>query len=166
LPELRINGIEPDLFWYNPNIHPYTEYRARRDCLGAFAAEENLKLIMDDEYGLKGFISGMPSTGSRCAFCYRLRLEKTAKKAAEAGFTAFSTTLLISPYQNHEAIKTSGEECAACYGVDFFYMDLRPRFKESQNQARKRNYYMQKYCGCIFSEEERYLKANGTENKK
>jgi predicted adenine nucleotide alpha hydrolase (AANH) superfamily ATPase len=159
----RGEGIESELFWYNPNIHPYTEYRSRRDCLKEFAANEKLKLEMLDEYGLRFFLSAVFSeieetkVPERCEKCYRMRLEKTASFAAEGGFSAFSTSLLISPYQDHDAIRRIGEEEAAKYGVDFFYRDFRPLFREGQRKARSMGFYMQKYCGCIFSEEERYL---------
>jgi predicted adenine nucleotide alpha hydrolase (AANH) superfamily ATPase len=160
---LREEGIVPELFWYNPNIHPFTEYRARRDSLAAFASAEGLGLTMEDEYGLRKFIAALApdregrAGGERCAFCYRLRLEQAAKTAAEKGFGAFSTTLLVSPYQNHGLLKETGEELAGQYGVEFLYRDFRPRFRAGQAEAGKRGFYMQKYCGCIFSEEERYL---------
>jgi len=154
---LAEEAFQPDLFWFNPNIHPYTEYRSRRDSLAVFAEEKNLKLRMEDEYGLRSFIKAIETGIERCTFCYRLRLEKAARLAAENGYDAFTTTLLISPYQNHELLKQVGEELALARGVEFLYRDFRPRFREGQNQARAAGYYMQKYCGCIYSEEERYL---------
>jgi len=167
--------MECELFWYNPNIHPYTEYKARRDCLSLFAANENLKLTMPkkneyrneygNEYGLRVFLQAVfpeiektQQIQERCKKCYSMRLEKTAAATSEKKFDAFTTTLLISPYQNHDEIRRIGEEAAAKYGVDFLYRDFRPLFREGQAQARARGFYMQKYCGCIFSEEERYAK--------
>jgi len=161
---LRNEGIEPELLWYNPNIHPYTEYSSRRDCLAEFAGNEKLKLAMSDEYGLRLFLNEvfpeMSGTQQvkRCEICYRMRLEKTASFAAQNGFSAFTTSLLISPYQDHDAIRRVGEEVSKKYGVDFLYRDFRPLFREGQSAARSAGFYMQKYCGCIFSEEERYLK--------
>ncbi|MDR1566183.1 MAG: epoxyqueuosine reductase QueH [Treponema sp.] len=153
-------GLRPGLFWYNPNIHPFTEYRSRRDSLSALAKDQGLDLILEDEYGLRRFLAalgpGAPS-GERCLFCYRMRLEKAALLAAREGYGAFSTTLLISPYQNHGLIKQLGEDLAARNGIAFLYRDFRPFFREGQRRAREQGYYMQKYCGCIFSEEERYL---------
>jgi predicted adenine nucleotide alpha hydrolase (AANH) superfamily ATPase len=161
-------NLMPDLLWYNPNIHPYTEYKNRRDTLSQYAAAQGLNLDMAGEYGLRLFIRGaLPrleegagdSGGEgRCAWCYRIRLEKTAALAAERGYDGFCTTLLISPWQNHEAIGRIGQETAEKYGTVFLYRDFRPRFREGQKKAREMNLYMQKYCGCIFSEEERYLK--------
>jgi len=162
---LRAEKIEPHLFWYNPNIHPYTEYKSRRDCLNEFAKSEKLALTSVDEYGLRVFLNevysqtdgDLISHPQRCKKCYRMRLEKTASFAAQERFSAFSTTLLISPYQDHEEIKRQGEEMAEKYGVEFLYRDFRPLFREGQAGARAANMYMQKYCGCVFSEEERYL---------
>jgi predicted adenine nucleotide alpha hydrolase (AANH) superfamily ATPase len=156
---LEEDGLVPYLFWYNPNIHPYTEYQARRDALVRFAGERGLALIREDEYGLRRFLAGTgPDFEGRCAFCYRLRLEQTALRAIREGCEAFSTTLLISPYQNHQLIREIGEELAARLSIAFLYRDFRPYFQEGRTQAREQAYYMQKYCGCIFSEEERYLK--------
>ena len=175
---LAEEGIQPALLWYNPNIHPYTEYRARMDSLRLFAEEKKLPLLVEDDYGLRAFIKGVSSieagapgeapgenpveksgsgTEHRCAFCYRFRLEKAARMAAEGGYNAFSTTLLISPYQKHELLRQIGEELAASYHIEFLYRDFRPRFRKGRSQARESGFYMQKYCGCIYSEEERYL---------
>jgi len=156
----------PTLFWYNPNIHPLTEYRSRRDALSQFSSEQNLPLIMIDEYELELFLRSLgPETGmpGRCGICYRIRLEKTAAFAAEHGFDAFSTSLLISPYQQHETIQRIGEELAARYGVTFLYRDFRPLFRKGQAAARAQGLYMQKYCGCVFSEKERYEKSQNLE---
>jgi len=168
---LHAQGIESELLWFNPNIHPYVEYNARLDCLREFAANEKLKLRLIKEYGLRLFlkevyreIDEIGSVPERCERCYSLRLEKTASVAASEGFTAFSTSLLISPYQDHDALKRIGEETAEKHGVDFYYMDFRPLFRESRTLAREMGFYMQKYCGCIFSEEERYAK-NKKEDK-
>ncbi|MDR1837722.1 MAG: epoxyqueuosine reductase QueH [Treponema sp.] len=157
---LRGENIEPELLWYNPNIHPYTEYSSRRGSLSQFAANEKLKVTMFDEYGLRSFLSGVfPYIEARCEKCYRMRLGKTASFAAQEGFEAFTTTLLISPYQDHNTIKRIGEETKEKYGINFLYRDFRPLFREGKAQARASGFYMQKYCGCIFSEEERYLKG-------
>jgi tRNA A37 threonylcarbamoyladenosine dehydratase/predicted adenine nucleotide alpha hydrolase (AANH) superfamily ATPase len=167
--------ITPTLFWYNPNIHPLTEYRSRRDALSQFSSDKKLPLIMFepqpsptgegsplDEYGLDLFLRSVGSETEmpgRCGICYRLRLEKTAAFAAEHGFDAFSTSLLISPYQQHETIQRIGKELAAQHGIEFLYRDFRPLFRKGQTAARALGLYMQKYCGCIFSEKERYEKS-------
>jgi len=162
---LREENIEPHLFWYNPNIHPYLEYKARRDCLKEFAGSEKLALtVFNKEYDLCSFLEKtFPVTEKRCKTCYSIRLEKTASFAAQEGFSSFTTTLLISPYQDHGAIKQIGEALAKKYSIEFLYRDFRPIFREGQILSRANGFYMQKYCGCIFSEEERYLKSR---NKK
>ncbi|MCL2211467.1 MAG: epoxyqueuosine reductase QueH [Treponema sp.] len=156
---LRSENINFKLFWFNPNIHGLQEYKQRLDCIINFSKNENLELLKNGEYGLKEFLTqtdhGFDLPPVRCEKCYRMRLEKTASYAAKEGFDSFSTTLLISPYQDHEAIKRIGGEYAAKYNIEFLYRDFRPLFREGQSIARNKNFYMQKYCGCIFSEEER-----------
>ncbi|MDR3263583.1 MAG: epoxyqueuosine reductase QueH [Clostridiales bacterium] len=156
---LRGESIEPTLFFYNPNIHPYTEYMSRQNTLSAYAEAKQAELIISGEYGLRTFLSNtVNDIANRCLYCYRERLFKTAEYAAQNAFEAFSTTLLISPYQNHALIAKTAAEAAEKYGVTFLYRDFRPYFREGQALARETGLYMQKYCGCIFSEEERYLK--------
>lgn len=157
--DLRGSGVEPTAFWYNPNIHPFTEYRQRLNTLREYAASISMALVERNEYGLRTFLTEVDGAfDARCPVCYRLRLDAAASYAAENGFLAFSTTLLISPYQNHALLMEAGERAAAQYGVSFLYRDFRPLFRDGQNRARELNLYMQKYCGCIFSEEDRYKK--------
>lgn len=155
---LREMNIEMDVYWYNPNIHPYMEYKARRDTLKEYTKMINVNAIFEEEYGLREFCKNVVNDlENRCInYCYRVRLEKTAKYAKEHGYDAFSTTLLISPYQNHEGLKKVGEEMAQKYNISFFYEDFRPGFREGQAKAKELGLYMQKYCGCVFSEEDRY----------
>lgn len=156
---LRGEGIEPVGYWYNPNIHPFTEYRSRKNALMDYAQNINLKLITEDDYGLREFVKNVsPNFDARCGYCYNTRLGKVAEFAAQNGFDSFTSTLLISPYQNHDQMCSIMEESAAKHGVKFLYRDFRPYFKEGQQRARELELYMQKYCGCIFSEEERYKK--------
>ena len=117
---LRSEGIEPVSFWYNPNIHPYQEYKARRDTLKEYAASIGMKLLVREDYGLRTFVKAVAEDlDHRCGYCYACRLEETARYAAEHGFTHFSTTLLVSPYQDHERLRATAEEMAARYGVAF-----------------------------------------------
>ncbi len=156
---LQDEGIEPVSFWYNPNIHPYQEYKARRDTLIRYAESIGLQLVVHENYGLREFVRAVSADiDHRCGYCYACRLEETARYAAGNGFTHFSTTLLVSPYQNHEEICRTAEEFAKRYGVQFLYRDFRPGFRQGQAKARDLGLYMQKYCGCVFSEEERYAK--------
>lgn len=157
---LRAEGIEPTLFWYNPNIHPYIEYKTRRDCLKDYAKQIDVQLVVDEEYGLDEFCRNViDDIPNRCAnYCYRKRLTETVRYAAKHGYDTFTATLLVSPYQKHEEIIKVCEELATMSGVTFLYRDFREGFREGQVKARELGLYMQKYCGCIFSEEERYQK--------
>ena len=155
---LRKEKIEPTVYWYNPNIHPYTEYKKRKEALELYTSSISVKAIFEDYYGLKEFTKNVINRiDIRCEYCYRTRLEKTAKYAKENGYDSFTTTLLISPYQNHDLIKKVGKDLEKEYGIKFVYKDFRDGFREGQRKARELELYMQKYCGCIFSEEERYL---------
>lgn len=157
---LRKEGIEPTVYWFNPNIHPYMEYKARRDTLKEYTKSIEVEAIFEEDYGLREFCKNViGDLENRCQqYCYPVRLEQTAKYAKEHGYDSFSTTLLISPYQNHEALKLVGEQMAKKYGLDFVYRDFRVGFRDGQAKARELGLYMQKYCGCIFSEEDRYQK--------
>ncbi len=156
---LRADGLEVSGYWYNPNIHPFTEYRARRNTLREYAAAVELPLIERDDYGLRPFVREVAEDiGGRCVKCYEMRLFDTARQAAEGGFDSFTSSLFISPYQNHELMREVAQRAAFQYGVKFEYRDFRPWFKAGQEYARAHDFYMQKYCGCVFSEQERYLK--------
>ena len=152
---LRKEEIEPTVYWFNPNIHPYMEYKARRDCLKEYTKSIDVEAIFEENYGLDEFCRNViDKLQTRCReYCYPVRLEQTAKFAKENGYTHFSTTLLVSPYQNHEALIEVANQMAKKYNVEFLYRDFRIGFREGQAKARELGLYMQKYCGCIFSEE-------------
>ena len=156
---LRGQGIEPVAYWFNPNIHPYQEYKARRDTLMAYAPSVGMELIVQEHYGLREFCWAVcDDVDRRCGKCYAMRLEQTARYAAEHGFKSFTTTLLVSPYQDHELLTQTARQMGRRYGVDFLYRDFRPGFRAGQARARELGLYLQKYCGCVFSEEDRYQK--------
>jgi len=156
---LRGEGLEPTSLWFNPNIHPYQEYKARRDTLLDYGERVGMEVRVLDDYGLRDFVRAVAGDiDHRCAHCYTIRLGTAAKYAAENGFKAFTSSLLISPYQNHALLREVGEAMARQYGVEFLYRDFRPGFREGQAKARELGLYMQKYCGCVFSEEDRYAK--------
>ena len=124
---LRAEGIEPVAFWYNPNIHPWKEYQARRDCLLEYAPTIHMEVRVREDYGLRQFVEHVAGDISRrCTYCYEHRIEGTAQYAAEHGFSAFTTTLLASLYQNHDGIARAAERYARQYGVAFLYRDFRP----------------------------------------
>lgn len=159
---LKKEGIEPTIYWYNPNIHPYMEYKARRDTLKEYAKSLNLDAIFDEDYGLDEFCKNViGDISNRCTnYCYPVRLRKTFEYAKENGYDAVTTTLLYSIYQNHDFIKEYMEKLSEEYNVKFLYRDFRVGFREGQAKARELGLYMQKYCGCIFSEEMRYYNRN------
>ena len=158
---LRADGLEVTGFWYNPNIHPFTEYRERRNCLREYAATIDLPLVEQNDYALRPFVRAVAEDiENRCGKCYEMRLQEAARQAARLGFDSFTTSLFISPYQNHELMREIGERAAFEHGVKLEYRDFRPYFKAGQEKARELGFYMQKYCGCVFSEEERYLKKS------
>lgn len=87
----------------------------------------------------------------RCRMCYYMRLKQTARLAKEEGYSGFSTTLLVSPYQDHHAILEVMKKVAGEYAIPYVYRDLRRGYLRSRQMARGSHMYMQKYCGCEFS---------------
>lgn len=162
--ELRKNGIEPTLYWYNPNIHPYTEYVKRKDCLKEYSKKINVKAIFEDEYGLDVFCKNVvENINARCVnYCYPVRLRKTFEYAKANGYDTVTTTLLYSIYQKHDFIKKLMEDLSKEFGINFLYIDFRKGFWQGHQKAIEQGLYMQKYCGCIFSEEMRYYNHNAT----
>lgn len=156
---LRQENIDVEGFSFNPNIHPYKEYEKRLETAKEYTSSINLSFHVIDNYGLVEFTRNVANNvDNRCNYCYSTRLDTTAKYAKESGFDAFSTSLLISPYQKHDEIKSIGEAMAKKYNIDFYYKDFREGFRTGQQKARELGLYMQPYCGCIYSEMDRYMK--------
>ena len=151
----NIGGFDITGFYYNPNIHPSIENEARRNSVKALAEDENINVLYDElvmvDYWKKN-LEG--EKDRRCGFCYTLRINQIAKTAKESGFDAFTTSLLISPRQDHEKIRRIADTAAEKFGIEFIYQDFRPFYREGKNEAYRRGYYLQKYCGCIFSYQE------------
>ena len=125
--------------------------------LQVFQEQTDAATIIERDYGLDEFLAEVEwREPDRCRSCYELRLDRTARRACDDGFNAFSSTLLLSIHQKHELVREVGEAMAARHGVEFVYRDLRPLFDEAQAEARRRSLYVQQYCGCIFSENERF----------
>jgi hypothetical protein len=163
LKRLTEKGHKLTGFWYNPNIHPYTEYQNRLEAVRYLEWARVFPMIYENSYDLVEYLKVvLPHLDDRCRFCYQLRLARTASVTKEKGFEAFSTTLLVSPTQKHELINEIGEELAKKYDIKFFYADLRPGYYEGKGMAKELNLYRQKYCGCIFSEKERYYNKKGS----
>ncbi len=160
---LKQQGFEITVLWYNPNIHPYTEYKLRLDTLYKFQALTNVKIIYIDEYNLKSYLEYTEpgwkndDRALRCSLCYELRIKKLIETAIKEETEYFTTTLLYSKYQLHEKIKEICEKERNNKKVKFYYYDFRRGWKEGIRISKEMGLYRQKYCGCIFSEYERYL---------
>jgi len=151
----REQGYEVSAFWYNPNIHPYTEHQKRLEAMQTLAKEMGLPLITAEGYDIIDYFRQVVGhEAERCRHCFKLRLSKTAEAAKEMGFDAFTTTLLISPHQKHDLLKGIGDEVGG--DVDFLYADLRKRYSDSRRLTKPLELHRQQYCGCVYSEWERY----------
>jgi predicted adenine nucleotide alpha hydrolase (AANH) superfamily ATPase len=146
-------------FFYKHNIHPYTECLKRQQVLEDYAESIALKLIYQDGYDLEGFLRNVVYRESnRCRYCYHDRLQATARMARHGRFDAFSSTLLYSKFQQHEIIRTIGESVGRDVGLPFLYRDFRNSWKEGIEESKRLGMYRQQYCGCIFSEKERFYR--------
>ena len=153
----RREDYEVGGFWYNPNIHPYTEYQSRLAGMETLARETDLPLIIAGDYDMPEYFRRVAGhEDERCRHCFDLRLAKTAEAAREHDYDAFTTTLLISPHQKHDILREIGDKVAAEQGVEFLYADLRKRYSDSRHITKPMDLYRQQYCGCIYSEWERY----------
>lgn len=152
--DLKTKNLEITNYYYNPNIYPEDEYYKRLENL-QIAATDKSEGVVTSEYEPEKYaeaISGHENDfPGRCTYCYQLRLTKTAEYAKEHGFDAFSTTLLVSPYQQHGVLKRLGKEIAKEFGLNFYYTDWRLHYRVGQNEAKIIPIYRQKYCGCKYS---------------
>ena len=154
LEQLKAKGFAVSGLFYNPNIHPYAEYKNRRVSVEDLSGMARVEMIYP-EYNPSEFfraINQKEDNPARCPICWTLRLKQTAKSAKEKEYTHFSTTLLVSPYQDQETLKKIGSDVAKEEGVEFYYEDFRRGFKKAHNQAKAAGIYCQKYCGCIYGE--------------
>lgn len=154
---LESKRFEVTGYFFNPNIHPYKEFRRRLDSLTQLAENETISLISERDYDLDLFLENVvPKRHSRCSICYDIRLQKTVEYAVRHGFSAFSTTLLYSRFQQHEAIVKKSKELAKRFSISFVYEDFRIGWQEGIDAAIAKGLYRQPYCGCLYSEQERY----------
>lgn len=157
---LREKGFIVHSYFYN-HIHPFTEFKKRLDTLKYYTELENVNLIVREKYELKRFLQNTVfREEKRCFFCYHSRLEATAKLAKKSNFDYFTTTLLYSKHQKHEIIKDICYSLEKKFKIKFFYYDFRSGWKEGIEKSKELNLYRQQYCGCIYSEAERYLGKN------
>ncbi|MBN2460289.1 MAG: epoxyqueuosine reductase QueH [Candidatus Cloacimonetes bacterium] len=154
---LRDQGLEVHGFWYNHNIHPYLEYRKRLQALIDFASSNEIRVIYKDDYDLEEFLrNAVYRERNRCENCYHARLKYTAQIAARGKYDYFTTTLLYSKYQKHDRIIAIAESLSSQYNIPFHYQDFRQLWKEGIRISQEMNMYRQQYCGCVYSEAERY----------
>lgn len=160
LKKLREEGHQVEGLFFNPNIHPFKEFKRRIAALREFSEQEKFTVDIDNRYGLQQFLHRVVfNEKKRCSICYDIRLEKIAHDALERGAEAFTTTLLYSKYQNHQLIRKKGDILARTLGVNFLYEDFRSGWQEGIDQSVRMGLYRQPYCGCIYSEQERYDKS-------
>jgi len=155
---LKTKGFEIQVFFYNPNIHPFGEYKNRLQALEKFSQGSDDKIIYA-EYDFQNFfriVSNHELAPERCKLCWHMRLKKTAIFAKQNGFDFFSTTLMVSPYQDINSIKEIAQKISEEEKIKFYFEDFRPGFKKAHTQAKQEGIYCQKYCGCLYSERERY----------
>lgn len=156
---MREKGLEVMGFFYRHNIHPFTECLRRQEALQSYAEQNNLKVIYQEGYDLEGFIQNVVFRESeRCNYCYHDRLRSTALLAKRGKFDYFSTTLLYSKHQKHDLIRAMGESIGKSTGIEFLYEDFREGWIEGIECSKQMGLYRQHYCGCIYSEKERYYK--------
>ncbi len=151
--KLKKDGFAVTGFFYNPNIYPMDEYQKRRRAIVDLTSTNNIEIIFP-EYIPSEFLSAVQEKKEkpqRCSICWSLRLSKTAQLARLNGFYAFSTTLLVSPYQDQELIKKIGDKISEEEDIFFHYEDFRPGFKKAHAEAKAKDIYCQNYCGCIYS---------------
>jgi len=151
-------------FFYRHNIHPYSECLKRQENLESYARQIGLRLIIQDGYDLEGFIQNVVyREKDRCTYCYHDRLRTTALLASRGKFDYYSSTLLYSKFQKHDLIKSIGESIGESAGVPFFYEDFRSGWKEGIEKSKDLQMYRQQYCGCIYSEKERFYRPEKQE---
>lgn len=159
LKALRTRGHDVTGFFYNPNIHPYQEYSRRQETLRQYADRILLNVIWMKSYLLEEFLAQVaPRPEERCVYCLTDRLKHTAEQAKEEKYDAFTSTLLYSRYQKHDLIRQIGESLGHQLGIPFFYQDFREGWNDGVKISRELGMYRQPYCGCVYSEKDRFCK--------
>jgi len=160
---LPVDPYEPDRYFEmfesaNAPSPPFTKGGEPSGSLSKNTADKKSPPLKKGDLGgfeVKAQMARIPPSPERCRSCYTLRLEKTAEQARTHGFDAFTTTLLISPYQDIEGIESIGKALGDKYNVEFYFRDFRPYFRKAMGLSKELGLYRQKYCGCIFSRKER-----------
>jgi predicted adenine nucleotide alpha hydrolase (AANH) superfamily ATPase len=146
-------------YFFNPNIHPFREFKKRLGAVEEVASLRGLVVDYHREYGLRDFLRKVVfNEETRCSICYEIRLNAAAEHAKAVGAEAFTSTLLYSRYQKHEIIRQIGERLADQHKIPFYYEDFRQGWQQGIDMSKEMDLYRQSYCGCIYSEQERYDK--------
>jgi len=154
---LREEGHDLRGYFYNPNIHPFTEFQKRLETLSKYAESVELPVIIDEGYELDEFLRQAAfREGERCRSCYAMRLRRAAQVAKKGNYEAFTSTLLVSPFQKHQLITDIGNAIGEELGIPFLYRDFRPGYQGAVQISKAEGMYRQQYCGCIYSERDRY----------
>ncbi|MFH1037978.1 MAG: epoxyqueuosine reductase QueH [PVC group bacterium] len=154
---LSEEGHQVDGYFYNPNIHPYREYLKRKEAVGGYAEKTGVKVIFAPRYDMEEFFRLTAfREAARCRYCYYLRLRQTTAVARKGRYDAFTTTLLISKQQKHELARKIAEDVSRETGIEFLYRDFREGWKEHWDLTERYGLYKQQYCGCLYSEYERF----------
>ena len=158
---LRKEARQVKGLFFNPNIHPYLEYKKRLDTVHEYAAREGLEFAVAEGYPIEEFLLKTAALGKdRCSYCYEVRLRHTAEQARKGLFDAFTTTLLYSRYQKHDLIRETGRENRP--GNENPFLITRTSGSGGMRgfgSSKEMGMYRQKYCGCIYSEKERFFKG-------
>lgn len=149
--ELQKEGITVDGLFYNPNIHPYEEFKRREEQVRKLGDIYKMKIHFMPDYKQEIWENIKGNDKNRCSMCYNMRLQRLFKFAAMEKYDAVTSSLLISPYQNHEEIKDLCDKYSDKFGVDFLYRDFRPGYRKGQEKAKEHGFYRQRYCGCMLS---------------
>ncbi len=150
---LSREGFEVVCFWYNPNIFPYEEKMRRYETLRDYCASQGIEFhahlsMPEDFYRAIFTYTRFPT---RCSRCWYLRLLVTSQWVERLNCSAFTTTLLVSKYQDPAEINRLGNEVASSRGVEYLPYDFRDGFQWAHDRAKELGLYMQKWCGCIYS---------------
>jgi predicted adenine nucleotide alpha hydrolase (AANH) superfamily ATPase len=156
---LREQGLDVMGFFYRYNIHPFSECLKRQETLQAYADQIDLRVIYQEGYDLEGFIQNVVyREKDRCKYCYHDRLRSTALLAKRGKFDYFSSTLLYSKFQKHDVIKSMGDSIGKSVGIPFLYEDFRMGWQQGIQASKNMDLYRQQYCGCVYSEKERFFR--------
>ena len=153
-------GHEVTGFFYNPNIHPYQEFRRRLDAVRQFAQETGCPVEIDEHYGLTEYLRQVVfHEQERCPRCYEMRLARTAETAVAGKFRRLyhhpALLEIPEPPSAHRPMRAVGR---AGYGIGLYYEDFRLGWQQGIDESIRMGLYRQPYCGCIYSEQERYDK--------